>query len=53
MIAAIYYALLDEIERYQWQVLHQRISLTPLRNLLLAWRIWVGGGRGFVRRLAR
>ena len=53
MMAAIYYALLDEIERDQWQVLHQRISLTPLRKLLLAWRIWVGGGRGFVRRLAR
>lgn len=53
MMAAIYYALLDEIERDQWQVLHQRISLTPLRKLFLAWRIWVGGGRGFVRRLAR
>lgn len=53
MMAAIYYALLDEIERDQWQVLHQRISLTPLRKLLLAWRIWVGGSRGFVRRLTR
>jgi phytoene synthase len=53
MMAAIYYALLDEIERDNWQVLHQRISLTPLRKLLLAWKTWVGGGRGLVRRLSR
>lgn len=53
MMAAIYYALLDEIERDNWQVLHQRISLTPLRKLWLAWKTWVGGGRGLVRRLAR
>ena len=53
MMAAIYYALLDEIERDNWQVLHQRISLTPLRKLWLAWKTWVSGGRGLVRRLAR
>lgn len=53
MMAAIYYALLDEIERDNWQVLHQRISLTPVRKLWLAWKVWVGGGRGLVRRLAR
>lgn len=53
MMAAIYHALLDEIERDRWQVLDQRISLTPLRKLLLAWKTWVGGGRGLVRRLAR
>jgi phytoene synthase len=53
IIAAIYHALLDEIERDDWQVLHQRISLTPLRKLALAWRTWVGGGRGAVRRLSR
>ncbi|SAI72254.1 phytoene synthase [Bordetella ansorpii] len=52
MMAAIYYALLDEIEHDNWQVLHQRISLTPLRKLMLAWRVWVGGGRGLVRRLS-
>lgn len=52
MMAAIYYALLDEIERDDWQVLHQRISLTPLRKLMLAWKTWVGGGRGLVRRLS-
>ncbi|MCD0505812.1 presqualene diphosphate synthase HpnD [Bordetella petrii] len=53
MMAAIYHALLDEIERDNWQVLHQRISLTPLRKLWLAWKTWVGGGRGLLRRLAR
>jgi len=53
MMAAIYHALLDEIERERWQVLEQRISLTPLRKLWLAWKTWVGGGRGVVRRLGR
>jgi phytoene synthase len=53
IIAAIYHALLDEIEHDDWQVLHQRISLTPMRKLVLAWRTWVGGGRGALRRLAR
>ncbi|MCJ9713163.1 squalene/phytoene synthase family protein, partial [Bordetella hinzii] len=53
MMAAIYHALLEEIERDDWQVLHQRISLTPLRKLWLAWKTWVGGGHGVVRRLGR
>lgn len=53
MMAAIYHALLDEIERDNWQVLHQRISLTPLRKFWLAWKTWVSGGRGLVRRLAK
>jgi len=53
MMAAIYHALLQEIERDGWQVLHQRIALTPLRKLWLAWKTWVGGGRGLVARLAR
>lgn len=53
MMAAIYHALLDELERDGWQVLHQRVSLTPLRKLWLAWKTWVGGGRGLVRRLAK
>jgi len=52
MMAAIYYALLDEIEREGWHVLEQRISLTPLRKFWLAWQTWVGGGRGVVRRLS-
>lgn len=53
MMAAIYHALLEEIERDQWQVLHQRISLTPVRKLWLAWKVWVGGGRSLIRRLSR
>jgi phytoene synthase len=53
MMAAIYYALLEEIERDNWHVLDQRISLTPIRKLWLAWKTWVGGGRGLVKRLAR
>jgi len=39
MMASIYRALLREIQRDQFQVLHQRISLTPLRKLWLAWRV--------------
>ncbi len=53
MMASIYYALLEEIERDNWQVLDQRISLTPIRKFWLAWKIWVGGGRGLVKRLGR
>src|SRR5690606_10704515 len=51
MMAAIYHALLREIERDNWQVLDQRISLTPIRKFWLAWKIWVGGGRSLVKRL--
>ncbi|MHB8947907.1 MAG: presqualene diphosphate synthase HpnD [Rhodoferax sp.] len=39
MMASIYRALLSEIERANFQVLHQRISLTPLRKLWLAWKV--------------
>ncbi len=39
MMASIYRALLGEMERDQFQVLHQRISLTPLRKLWLAWKV--------------
>ena len=39
MMASIYRALLTEIERDNFQVLHQRISLTPLRKLWLAWKV--------------
>jgi phytoene synthase len=39
MMASIYRALLSEIERDNFQVLHQRISLTPLRKLWLAWKV--------------
>lgn len=40
MMGAIYSTLLAEIERENFQVLHQRIALTPLRKLWIAWRIW-------------
>ena len=39
MMASIYRALLREIERDNFQVLHQRVSLTPLRKLWLAWKV--------------
>jgi len=39
MKASIYRALLGEIERDNFRVLHQRISLTPLRKFWLAWRV--------------
>jgi 15-cis-phytoene synthase len=35
---ALAQALLEEIERDGFQVLHQRIALTPLRKLWIAWR---------------
>ncbi|WP_246099477.1 presqualene diphosphate synthase HpnD [Methylibium rhizosphaerae] len=38
MMAEIYRTLLREIEAGGFQVLHQRVSLTPLRKLWLAWR---------------
>ena len=43
MMAAIYRTLLDEIQRENFQVLHQRIALTPIRKLWLAWKTWVFG----------
>ena len=39
IMAAIYEATLDEIEKDNFQVMHHRVSLTPLRKLWLAWRI--------------
>jgi len=39
MMASIYRTLLREIEHENFQVLHQRISLTPLRKLWLAWKV--------------
>ena len=39
MMANIYRTLLREIERENFQVLHQRIALTPLRKLWLAWQV--------------
>ncbi|MGV2287672.1 squalene/phytoene synthase family protein [Trinickia sp. YCB016] len=35
---ALALSVLDEIERDSYQVLHQRIALTPIRKLWIAWR---------------
>ena len=43
IMASIYRTLLDEIRRDKFQVLHQRISLTPIRKLWLAWKTWTFG----------
>jgi phytoene synthase len=43
MMAAIYRTVLGEIERDGFHVLTQRISLTPLRKLWLAWKTYVRG----------
>ena len=39
MMASIYRTLLREIERDNFQVLNQRVSLTPLRKFWLAWKV--------------
>ena len=39
MMANIYRTLLREIEHENFQVLHQRIRLTPLRKFWLAWKV--------------
>ncbi|MBS0430320.1 MAG: presqualene diphosphate synthase HpnD [Proteobacteria bacterium] len=39
MMASIYRTLLREIEADRFQVLNQRVSLTPLRKLWLAWKV--------------
>jgi phytoene synthase len=41
MMAAIYRTLLDEIARDGFHVLQQRIALTPIRKLWLAWKTYV------------
>lgn len=43
IMAAIYRTLLAEIARDNYPVLNQRMSLTPIRKLWLAWRTWVFG----------
>jgi len=40
IMAAIYRTLLDEIADDDFQVLKQRIALTPVRKLWIAWRTW-------------
>ncbi|MDO9193480.1 MAG: squalene synthase HpnD, partial [Undibacterium sp.] len=39
----IYRALLVEIQRDGFHVLTQRISLTPIRKLWLAWKTYIRG----------
>ena len=39
MMASIYRTLLREIEADNFQVLHQRVRLTPLRKFWLAWKV--------------
>jgi 15-cis-phytoene synthase len=39
MMASIYRTLLREIERDGFQVMHQRVGLTPLRKFWLAWKV--------------
>jgi phytoene synthase len=39
MMASIYRTLLREIEADNFEVLHQRIKLTPVRKLWLAWKV--------------
>jgi phytoene synthase len=41
VMAAIYRALLEEIERDGFRVLGQRTSLTPLRKFWIAWKTWI------------
>jgi phytoene synthase len=43
IMAAIYRTLLAEIRAERFRVLEQRIALTPLRKLWIAWKTWVAG----------
>ena len=43
IMAAIYQALLREIRKDHYTVLSQRIALTPLRKLWIAWQTWMRG----------
>jgi phytoene synthase len=38
---AIHRALLEEIRADGYQVLRQRVGLTPIRKLWIAWKTWV------------
>jgi phytoene synthase len=43
VMAAIYQTLLEEIRADGCRVLKQRISLTPVRKLWIAWKTWIKG----------
>ncbi len=49
IMAAIYAALLDEIEDDGFQVLRHRVALTPARKLWIAWRTWMRSGPPKIR----
>lgn len=40
IMAKIYFSILTEIENSNFAVLNQKITLTPLRKLWIAWRSW-------------
>jgi hypothetical protein len=44
-MAAIYRTLLEEIRADGCHVLKQRVSLTPVRKLWIAWRTWIKAER--------
>lgn len=44
VLCAISHALLDEIEASEFQILQQKIALTPLRKLWIAWKTWLRNG---------
>ena len=43
VMAAIYQTLLQEIKADGCRVMQQRVSLTPIRKLWIAWKTWVKG----------
>ena len=43
IMASIYRTLLQEIKNDGCHVMRQRVSLTPLRKLWLAWKTWIKG----------
>jgi phytoene synthase len=43
VMAAIYRAVLSEIEADGYRVLSARVSLTPIRKLWIAWKTWMRG----------
>ena len=43
IMAAIYQTLLEEIRADGCHVLKQRVSLTPVRKLWIAWKTWIKG----------
>lgn len=45
IMAAHAEALLAELERDDFPVLQQRVNLTPIRKLFIAWRVWITRGQ--------